>query len=154
RRFPISPVSVGLPSAGVGGLRRGSLAALRRCDRDSGCDPEAAARSWACRQVTAQRGHPLSHAAGAKALCASIGGALLGGPVVATDRRGGRPAPPVVIDLNYETCRCVIEANGRRGRAGVPAYVRQRLLHDAVGSELDGGGERPHLAVELQAYVQ
>src|SRR4029453_18369061 len=106
-----------------------------------------------CRQVPAQSGRPLPHATDAEARRASILDALLGGSLVATDRRRGRPALPAVIDLNDEACCRVIEANGRRGCTGVSPYVSQRLLDDAVGSELDGRGGRPHLPVARQAYV-
>jgi hypothetical protein len=60
----------------------------------------------------------------------------------------------LVGDLEHDVVRPVADDHVRARAAGVLADVRQRLLHDAVGGEVDAGRQRPPLALDGEVDVQ
>ena len=58
-------------------------------------------------------------------------------------RRPGAAALAVVVDLDREGFRRVVQVNRRAGMAGVTAHVGERFLHDPVGSLVHLGRKRP-----------
>jgi len=71
-------------------------------------------------------------------------------PVTAADAVPGAPTVSVIDDLELERLAPVADAHVRRRRTGVPERVRQCLLHDAIGGEINPTRERPLRALDLQ----
>ena len=63
-------------------------------------------------------------------------------------------APAVVTDLHLEAVGPVVQDDGRLRRAGVFECVRQGLLDDPVGVDLDSRGQPPGGAVDLELHRQ
>ena len=105
------------------GARRGEL----------GAHLEAAAVLRSGVEPAAERGHPFAHADEAEP---------------GARRPGGRcwcraDAGAVVVDLDREGVRRVVQVNRRAGPAGVTADVGERFLHDPVGGLVHFGRQRP-----------
>ena len=67
-------------------------------------------------------------------------------------RRGRSPAAGAVVDdLDLERVGAVAQRAPRRARSpGVLERVRERLLHDPVGGQVDARRQRPRLALDAQ----
>src|SRR6202042_1220591 len=116
----------------------GSCLSRRRLGRDgqAGLNHEAAGVPGACAQLAADRGRALAHAEQ---------------PVPADLRRseraegaGPRGTGAVVADAQHEGVCGVVQLDVDGGALRVPARVRQRLLDDAVGGQLDARVKRGH----------
>ena len=66
-------------------------------------------------------------------------------------RGAWRAAGAVVDDLELERVGAVRDAHGGVRMAGVLERVRERLLHDPVGGELEPDGQVARLAIDLAA---
>src|SRR5580698_9592768 len=123
----------------------GSWLSRRRLGRDgqAGLNHEAAGVPGACAQLAADRGRALAHAEQ---------------PVPAGLRRneraegaGRRGSRAVVADAQQEGVRGVVQLDVDGGALGMPARVREGLLDDAVGGQLDAGVQRGHRASDDEA---
>ena len=109
-------------------------------DGQAGGDPEAVARAGGGFDGPADGGGSLAHA---------------GQPVARVrDGRGGLRAAAGVGHLDQQLPVAVGEGHGGGRRPGVPDGVGQRFLHDAVGGQVDGGGQRDRRAGHGERRVQ
>ena len=108
-------------------------------DRDSGVDPEAAARTRPGPQLAAVKHHPLAHSR--QAISAKLGRT----PARTCGHASG------VGDLELERMARISDHDGGSRRAGVLDRVRERLLHDPEGGQLNARCQRPPHS--LNAYL-
>ena len=76
-------------------------------------------------------------------------------PVDAVPTRGVRAGSgPVVADPDEQPRRFVRQRQPHGARLGVAEHVGQRFLDDPVGGQVDRGGQRPRVAVDVQLDPQ
>src|SRR5690242_3777990 len=102
-----------------------------------GPHPEAAVVLRSGLELAAEGGHPLAHADEAE-----TGTRRPGAVPVASASQPGSAA--VVVNLDGESLRSVVQVHRRAGLAGVAADVGERFLHDPVGGLVCLGRKRPH----------